>query len=247
MQLVKKETAPVPSLHTHLIVAGLLRVERDDQIALLSDLELRDRHCIIILPADLNILRRRYLIPLHRNTHLKTVSRQYPARDRNQHAGQREHRNLYCQLFPFLFQIFTPVKISSEPISVCQCVILLYIFLAWYKLPHWWLAFDSSSAGKLPQRSLASGLGFGTSGWVSVQSSIFKKLSSTEAGQNSVNCSSCVPGVLKFGTEAIFERILVPPKPRFPGKSNFSWTRILVISASVPKNMKNEFSQARIS
>ena len=82
---------------------------------------------------------------------------------------------------------------------------------------------------------------------ISVQNDIFRGISSPETEQNSLFCSSCSPGVLEFGTEACFEHILVPQETRFPGKYCFSWTRILAFNASVPKNMKNEFVQARIS
>ena len=82
---------------------------------------------------------------------------------------------------------------------------------------------------------------------ISVQNDIFRGISSPETEQNSLFCSSCSPGVLEFGTEACFEHILVPQETRFPGRCCFSWTRILAFNASVPKNMKNEFVQARSS
>lgn len=57
----------------------------------------------------------------------------------------------------------------------------------------------------------------------------FKKVSSTEEGQNSVDCFGCSPSVQEFGTEAKSENNLVPQRTRFLGRCNFTWTQNLII------------------
>lgn len=81
----------------------------------------------------------------------------------------------------------------------------------------------------------------------SVQKGILREFTSIKALQDALYCSSCSPGIQEFGTEAKFGLILVPHQTRFPGGSNFSWTRIFTFNASVPKKMKNKFVRTRIS
>jgi len=52
-------------------------------------------------------------------------------------------------------------------------------------------------------------------GRVSVQEDILRKVSSTKKDQTEINCLICRMDSQKFGTEANYKHILVPPKSKF--------------------------------